>query len=404
MDLPLASRLGPLLCILACGLLAACHAPPAGASARFAARGRVVLDSPDVLVFSPSGGRVYSCVRTSGHVYRVTHANASAAGFLAAGRYLAFTYAGGGEPHLDVFAAASGTTVLDVNLHAGCGPVNSPCVAVLGGFQLAPSGWVAEYGASGTVTATDGPSATVELDHEPGLAGAHLHLANANGVDLAEGTGSTLSWTAASAGGLYSTPLTGTLARLATASLEKGAVRAAAPSSSVCALFDPAEARAVLGAAMRSSSGDSCSYAMSGTPASTLTITLAPNLTAAQVLAAKQATYAQATSPLLSGPWPGAPEYTRNLWHVSWDSGNGGASGAQSQAVEIIGDTELTVQLATRPTSDATGYQVGSSRCWETDEAVEHVADLAFDRLMGVPVSYRSGPPVHSCAKQDEGF
>ena len=355
------------------------------------------------MVWSAAGGRLYSCVRASGDVHRIAHANASANDFLAAGHYLSFTYTSGGEPYLDVFDALSGKTVLDLGLHGGCGSINSPCVSILAGFQLASNGWVAEYSPNGSLTATNVRGSTVELDNGLGLRQTHQRPSNANGVDLSQSTGSTLSWTTDDGSMLYSAPLGPQLAVLETTALEKGAVHPVAPLPGACALFTAAEAQAVLGAGTHTASGDSCTYTMTATPRSTLTVTLQPNLTPVQVLAAKQAAYTHATSPQLSSPRP-PPDYGKYLWQLSWESGDGGASGAQSQTVQILGDLELTVELATKPTSDATGYEVGMSQCWRADEVVEHVTDLAFDRLVGVPISYHTGSAGPSCAKANEGF
>jgi len=401
------TRSRPLAVALAFTMLPWAHVGVASARpahGRCTPRGRVVFASSELSVSSTSGGRLYSCVRASGEVHRIVHANASAKGFLAAGHYLGFTYTSDGEPYLDVFDALSGSTVLDLGLHGGCGPVNNPCVSSLAGFQLASNGWVAEYSPNGSLTATSGHGSTVELDSGLGLTPTHQRLSNANGVDLSQSTGSTLSWTTDDGSMSYSAPLGPQLAALDSAALEKGAVHPVAALPGACALFTAAEAQAVLGARTQSSSGDSCTYTMSGMPRSTLTVTLQPNLTPAQVLAAKQAAYTQATSPQLIAPWPGPPDYGKYLWVLSWESGDGGASGAQSQTVQILGEDSLTVQLATRPTSDATGYEVGTSQCWRADEVVEHATDIAFDRLLGVPISYHTVATGPSCAKANEEF
>lgn len=160
----------------------------------------------------------------------------------------------------------------------------------------------------------------------------------------------------------------------------------------------------MLGAVTRVSSGDSCAYSTTATPRNTLTLTLEPNLTVAEVLSAKEAAYAQSTSPQLITPWPGPTEYGSYLWQVNWDSGAGGAAGAQSQVVQILGDRDLGVELMTKPTSAATGYRLGTSGCWGSDEAVEHVADIALDRSMGVPLGYRASSRAPSCVKANTGF
>lgn len=375
--------------------LGAGRARSAGASCR--PLGRVALPGPEVLVWSLPDGHWYSCIRASGVVRRIAHANASAKGFLAAGRYVTFTYRFKGEPYLDVFSAASGRTELDENLEAGCGPVNTACVAALAGFQLAPSGWFAKKAPGDSLAAGNGGRSTVDLDDGERLTLVHQHISRANGVELSESAGSALSWTTTGEAGVYSTPLGPPLATLDSAALETGSVRPAAVLPAPCALFTASEVEGVLGAATQSSGGDVCTYTMSGTPRSILRVSLDANLTAAQILAAKQAAYTQAASPSIS---PGPPDYGKYLWAISWESGSGGESGSQSQSVLILGDLELTVTLATKPTNNATGSQVGTSQCWEAHEAVQHVTDIAFDRSMGVAISYHAHPTARSCANE----
>jgi hypothetical protein len=410
------SRRGPplrwLAVALAFGVIAAgsviagSRAGDASASTgggRCAPRGHVLFAGPELTVWSASGGRVYSCVRASGEVRRIAHANAGAKGFVAAGHYLGFTYTTSRlGAYLDVFNAQRGSTVLDLNLRTGCGPINNACVQIVNAVQLAPSGWIAEVGPEGPLVATDGPHTTVQLDNGPALVATQRRQVNANGVSLS--TGSTVSWTPGPDAGFYSMRLGPRLAVLDSAALEKGTVHPVAPPPGACALFTGAEAQAVLGAVTRVSSGDSCIYTTTTTPRSTLTLTLQPNLTAAQMLSAKESAYAQATSPQLIAPWPGPPDYGTYLWQVSWDSGAGGAAGAQSQAVQILGDSDLSVELMTKPTSSATNYQLGTSECWGPYRAVEHVSDIALIRLVGVPVSYGASSRSPSCVKANEGF
>jgi hypothetical protein len=365
-------------------------------------RGHVLFAGSEVAVWSGAGGRPYSCVRSSGVVHRMANANATAKGFVAAGHYLAFTYTGHLGPYLEVFDAQHGSTKVDLSVRTGCRPVDNPCIQIIAAAQLASDGWIAEVGPEGPLVATDGTHTTVELDHGPALVAAHGRQVNANGVSLS--TGSTISWSAATDAGVYSVPLGPQLAVLDSSALEKGTVRPVAPPPGACALFTRAEAQAVLGAVTSSSSGNTCVYSASATPRSRLALMLQPNLSAAQVLSAKESAYAQATSPQLTARWPGLSEYGRYLWQVSWDSGTGGAAGAQSQAAQILGNRDLGVQLTTTPTSSATGYHVGTSECWGADEAVAHVADIALDRSIGVPLSYRPSSRAPSCVKANEGF
>ncbi|MGA9874590.1 MAG: hypothetical protein WBQ21_02155 [Solirubrobacteraceae bacterium] len=378
------------------------------ARGRCTPQGRTTLNSSDVTVWSAQGGQFYSCVRATGNVHRITHANASAKGFLAAGDSVSFVYTVGEENlRLDIFSALTGRTELNMALNDECAPHlhNGICTSLLSGFQLASNNWVAEYGPS-PLMASEGGESTIEIDNGPGLSISHLHPVRADRIELSQGTGSTLAWTPDDGTTLYSTPLGPRLAALDSKALEKGTVHAATPLPTACGLFTAAEAQAVLGTGTQTSSSDSCTYTMAGTPRSTLTVTLQPNLTPAQALATKQTAYSQESSNLAEEPTPlEAPDYDKYLWRASWDSGEGGAGGAQSQVVQIYGDMALTVELATKPTNSASSeYQVGTSQCWESAAAVEHVTDIAFDRLMGMDISYRTGTEKRSCVKANESF
>ncbi len=90
---------------------------------------------------------------------------------MAAGDYLAFTYTTARlEPYLVVFNAQRGSTLLDLNLRAGCGPinspcVNSPCVQAVSAVELARNGWLAEFDPDGSLAATDGHHTTVNCEN-----------------------------------------------------------------------------------------------------------------------------------------------------------------------------------------------------------------------------------------------
>jgi hypothetical protein len=413
---PVAAKILSLALVLACcviaagGVIAISRAGVASASAphgRCTPQGRVVLDTSEVTVWTAPGGRLYSCVRASGDVHRVVHANASAKGFLAAGRYVGFTYTVGDEDlRLDIFSTLSGAPEFNLPLNHECDPHihDGMCTSLLSGFQLASNGWLAEYGLS-SLTASNGHDSTIGLDTGPGLSISHLHSLSADGVAINQGTGSTLAWTPEpNSGALYSVALGPGLAALDGTALEDGAVHPAIALPATCGLFTAAEAQAVLGAGTQSTSSDSCTYITTGTPRSILTVTLAPNLTSAQVLAAKQAAYGQESSNQPEQPSSlGPPDYGKYLWQASWNSYVGGESAPQSQIVKIFGDLELTVGLVTKPRGNDVNYQVGTSQCWGAETAVEHVADIAFDRLMGVPITF-----IHSagrsCVKANEKF
>jgi hypothetical protein len=329
-------------------------------------------------------------------------ANATAKGFVAAGHYLAFTYTSHLGPYLEVFNAQTGSTTVDLSVRTGCRPVNNPCVQIIDAAQLAPSGWIAELPPGGPLVASDGARTTVQLDDGPEVVARQGRHVSANGVSLS--TGSTVSWSPGPGAGFYALPLGPQLALLDGSALKSGQVRPLAPPPGACALLPAAEAEAILGAVSSVSSAGSCTYAATATPRSTLTLELQSGLDAAQLLAAKQSSYAQATGPQAIAPWPGPPEYGSYLWQFEWDSGLGGAAGAQSRVVQMLGDRRLEVEVATSPTSSPTGYHLGTSQCWGPDEAVEHVADIALDRSLGVPLSYRASSRARSCVKANEGF
>jgi hypothetical protein len=95
--------------------------------------------------------------------------------------------------------------VLDLHLRAGCGPIKSFCGPVGGAVQLAPNGWIAEFGLNGPLVATDGPHMTVQLDRGPALVATQGRSVEANGISLR--TGSTVSWSPGADAGSYSVPL-----------------------------------------------------------------------------------------------------------------------------------------------------------------------------------------------------
>lgn len=333
------------------------------------------------------------------------NAKASATSFVAAGDYVQFTYTlPSGDVNLEVFSAATGHTEIVTNYST---PANHNGPAMYGPHtQLASSGWLGQIyglGIGGTVDATD---------TQAGLAGAGPQDID-TGEELTDPdpkpTGSTFTWSPDNGATLYSVPLGPDLAVLGSAALEAGTVHAVSPAPTACSLFAEAEARAILGPVTQASRSDSCSYVTTGSsPQSALTLTLQPNLTAAQTLAAKQAAYAQYAVAVEAGAVTGEPEaalppdYDDYLWTETWDTATSGF--VTAQAAQILGDTALSVDLTTTPAQTNPNYDVGISQCWSPEEAVSHVTDIAFDRLIGLPVTYRIHSAVKSCVQPAGSF
>ena len=75
---------------------------------------------------------------------------------------------------------------------------------------------------------------------------------------------------------------------------------------------------------------------------------------------------------------------------AQWDTDRDGVS--STQVVQFVGNAELAVTVSVR------GAELGASvgvpkRDWNTDVVSAHFTDLAFDRLMGVPVTLANGAP-----------
>jgi hypothetical protein len=316
-------------------------------------------------------------------VHRLASAGSSSSfeDFLAAGHYVSFVYVEGAFFHLDVFNALSGRAVLVRNL--GCaGP--DGCEGAGASFQLSSEGWVALIGQP--LRATDGRAETVEVDTGPNLEAKHLKSWGADGVSVEQGTGSTLQWSPADDASVYSLHLGSSLQALSTKALQAGTVHPVNPLPATCSLFTTAEAQAVLGPVSQTAQGDACTYTTSSKPSSTLTLTLHTALTPAQVSAAEMQAFSEA-SRVAPGSDTGAPAYSLHLWKAAWDTASGGVS--KTTDVRILTGLELTVELASANPGNHTDVQVGASRLWDSDTAAAHAADIAFDRLAGVPISYR---------------
>jgi hypothetical protein len=351
-------------------------------NARCTPRGHVYLHTSEVTIWSTAGARLYACVNTSASVRRLASAgsNSSFEDFLAAGHYVSFVRVEGAFFHLEIFDALSGRAVLNRNL--GCsGP--DGCEGAGASFQLSSEGWVALV--SQPLLATNGHEKTVEVDTGPNLEAKHLKSWGTNGVSLEQGTGSTLQWSPDDGASVYSLPLGSSLQALSTKALQAGVVRPVNPLPATCSLFAAAEAQAVLGPVSQTAQGDVCTYTTSAKPSSTLTLTLHPSLTSAQVSAAETQAFSEAAR-AAPGADTGAPAYNPHLWKADWDTASGGVS--KTTDVRIFTGLELTIELASENSANHTNVQVGPSRTWNLDTAAAHAADIAFDRLAGVPISY----------------
>ncbi len=351
--------------------------------ARCAPRGHVDLHTSGVVLWSTHGGtQLYACVPATGGVHRLARAESSSSfeDFLAAGHFVSFVYVDGASVYLDVFDALTGRAVL--MRYLGCsGP--DGCEGAGGSFQLASDGWIALIGQP--LRATDGREETVELDTGPELQPAHLKLWGGATLSVEQGTGSTLQWSPSDDTSSYSLPLGSPLRNLGTKALKDGAVHAISPLPAACSLFTAVEVEAVLGPVSQASPNGACAYTTTATPSSTLTVTLHSGLTPAQVTAAEHQAFSDVSSSAPGGD-AGPPDYNPHLWKAAWDTDSGGMS--QTNVVRIFDDLQLTVELVTP--SNHTNARVGPSRRWDSDTAAEHAADIAFDRLAGVPVSYRN--------------
>jgi hypothetical protein len=321
-------------------------------------------------------------VPATGSVHRLASAdpNSSFEDFLTAGHFVSFVHVEGAYFYLEVFDALTGRAVLRRDL--GCsGP--DGCEGAGASFQLASDGWVALIGQP--LRATNGHDETVELDTGPNLETTHQKSWDTDGVSVEQGTGSTLQWSPSGDTSLYSLPLGSSLQALGMKALEAGAVHAVNPLPAACSLLTAAEVQAVLGQVSQASPTDACTYTTSAKPTSTLTLTVHPDLTLAQVIAAERQAFGQVSSSS-PGANVGPPDYNPHLWKAAWDTASGGMS--QASEVRIFANLELTVELVTDDPSNHTDDPVGPSKLWDSDTAVEHAADIAFDRLAGVPISY----------------
>lgn len=350
--------------------------------ARCPPRGRVHLHTSGVVVWSTHGGaQLYACVPATGSVHRLVSAEPSFSfeDFLAAGHFVSFVYVGGASVYLDVFDALTGRAVLERYL--GCsGP--DGCEGARASFQLSSDGWVALIGQP--LRATDGHEETVELDTGPNLEATHPKSWDTNEVSVEQGTGSTLQWSASNDTSLYSVPLGPSLQALGRKALESGAVHAVSPLPAACSLFTAAEVQAVLGQVSQAAPTEACTYTTTAKPTSTLTLTLHP-LTQTQVIAAEHQAYGEVSSSS-PGSEVGPPDYNPHLWRAVWDTASGGMS--QTSEVRIFANLELTAELVTEDPRNHTDDRVGPSKLWGSDTATEHAADIAFDRLAGVPISF----------------
>jgi hypothetical protein len=359
-------------------------APARASRARCAPRGHIYLHTSGVVLWStPRPAQLYACVPATGGAHRLRSAgpNSSFEDFLAAGHFVSFVDTEGASVYLDVFDALTGRAVLARYL--GCaGP--DGCEGAGASFQLAPTGWLALIGRP--LRATDGRYETVELDTGPNLEAAHLKSWNTYGVDIEQGTGSTLQWSPGGDAPSYSLPLGSPLQALATKALRSGAVRAVSPLPPACLLFTATEVQAVLGAVSQVSSSDACTYTTTAKPVSTLTLTLNPDLTQTEVIAAEHHAFSEATGSSAPGGEIGPADYAPHLWKVLWNAASGGVG--KTSDVRIFANLELTVELVTEDPHNHTDSVVGPSQIWDSDTAAEHAADIAFDRLAGVQISY----------------
>lgn len=354
-------------------------------SARCEPRGRVYLHTSGVVLWSTHGtAQLYVCVPATGSVHQLANSDPTATSedFLAAGHFVSFVRDDGASFYLDVFDAQTGRAVL--SRYMGCsGP--DGCEGAAASFQLAPDGWVALIGRP--LRATNGHDETVEIDTGPNLQVTHLKSWEGDGASVEQGTGSTLRWSPSdNSSSAYALPLGSSLRFLAAKALKAGAVHAVSPLPAACSLFTATEVQAVLGPVSQASpNGSACAYTTIAKPTSTITLTLHPGLTPAQVTAIEHQAFSEASSNAPSGDG-GAPDYSPHLWKAAWDTASAGMS--QTNDIRIFANLELTVELVTEDSRNHTDDRVGPSKIWSSDIAAEHAADIAFDRLAGVPISY----------------
>jgi hypothetical protein len=353
------------------------------AHARCAPQGHVYLHTVGVVLWSTHGGtQLYACVPAAGSAHRLVSADSHSSfeDFLAAGHFVSFVQIEGAFIYLDTFDALTGRAILKRDL--GCsGP--DGCTGAGASFQLAPDGWLALIGQP--LRATNGREETVDLDTGPNLEATHLKSWDTDEVSIEQGTGPTLQWSPSGDNSLYSLSLGSSLQALGMKALQSGTVRAVSPLPAACSLFTATEVQAVLGQVSQASPNDVCTYTTTAKPTSTLTLTLHPSLTQTQVIAVEHQAYSEISSNARGGAI-GPPDYNLHLWKAAWEMANGGMS--QTNDIRIFANLELTVELVTDDPSNHTNDRVGPSKIWDSDTAAEHVADIAFDRLAGVQISY----------------
>jgi len=351
--------------------------------ARCLPHGHVDLRTPAVVLWSTRGGaQLFACVPATGSVHLLASAGpySSFEDFLAAGHFVSLVYADGAFFYLDVFDALTGRAVLMRNI--GCsGP--DGCEGAGASFQLASDGWVALVGQS--LRATDGREETIELDSGPNLEATHQKGWGSDGVSIQQGTGQRLQWSPSDDTSLYSFALGSSLRALGMKALEAGTVHAADPLPTACSLFTASEVQAVLGQVSQASPNDACTYTTTAKPASTLTLTLRPGLTRTQVTAIEHQAFGELSSSAQGGD-VGPPDYNPHLWKAAWDTA--GEDMSESNDVRIFAGIELNVDLVTADPSNHADDRIGPSKIWDSDDAAEHAADIAFDRLAGISISY----------------
>jgi hypothetical protein len=326
--------------------------------------------------------RLYACVPSVGHAHLIPSANRSVSGVAVSGSFVGFSYHHGeneDEVHLDVFDALTGHTELDHQI-GSYNNVSSRGGSDTGGgainpWWLVPNGWVVQSdeqdaypsvfpgdSEGGGLIATNGRHTATNLD---------------NGSTDLRLKGSTLTWQIGDA--RYSAPVGSQLDGL-TASRTPAPTAAPNP----CALLTAADAQTVLGAVTTTSSATNCTYATGGAQARTVGVSLQSGLTHTQVLAAEQVAY-RAERYYYTSP----PDYGTSRWTALWDTASAGFGA--SHIVRLVGNTQLTLEVATADPSDVLDPELAPALSWSTNDAAMHFADLAFDRLMGWPVRYASG-------------
>jgi hypothetical protein len=231
-----------------------------------------------------------------------------------------------------------------------------------------------------TLAATDGHELVNDLDIGPAFS---------DGSGRVRLSGSTLTWSP-DGNVRYSAPLGGQLLRLAV----DANTPPPTPLPPVCSLIAAADVQAVLGPVTATSAPNSCAYTTNTQPASAITVTLQANLTPAQVAAAERTASRKERS--ATNLIAQAENDSSYRWSAAWETTKGSIS--ENREVQIVGDVQLNTDLVT-PAADSR-YEEGhvglalhvtgepSPTYWESDVALQHFADLAFDRLMGWPVRY----------------